>query len=65
MESGQEKEAVMKPTLRQITAAYFSPAGSTKKAAESIAEKGEREKKLRLLNKLDNSRKKIDRKSVV
>lgn len=28
-------------------------------AAESIAEKGEREKKLRLLNKLDNSRKKI------
>lgn len=27
--------------------------------AESIAEKGEREKKLRLLNKLDNSRKKI------
>ena len=28
-------------------------------AAESIAEKGEREKKLRLLNKLDNSRKKL------
>ena len=28
----------MKPTIRQITAAYFSPAGSTKKAAESIAE---------------------------